>query len=803
MVKVSICIPAYNNGQAVRRLLSSVEKQTFKDYEVIITDDSAGEEISRLAEEKSYIKYYKNPAPLGAAANWNAAISKSSGEYVKIMHHDDWFTDEDSLKAFVDMLEEHPDADLAFSGSRQEEVGKSYDRFIAAGDADLIKKDYRNLYLGNTIGAPSAVIVRRSVLYAADIVYDEKLTWLVDMEYYMHILRRNPRFVYTEKPLVSIGVGKEQLTQRCCDDRQLHGFEYGYLYKKYDLGCEEKYRNKLIPILADAGKSIEEAEAYGIGRKEYRAEKRRKLFCKIEWKLTHILNGKTILALMILLFLISLLPLLGLSGINHAAGDDLGYGRLTHQAWLQTHSLGEVIKAAGQTVKDYYYGWQGTWMTVFLFSLQPEVFSPTAYIIVPFLMLALWLGATWILSYYLLVKKAGFPPIYFSILYLLFAMAGIQFVPSTKSAIFWYNGAAHYTVPYAIALLGIYSYFRFIDKDGEKGWGIGSYAGLSVCLVLLGGGNYQAALFAPIIMVLLAICWWKNKGKRRRILICVFPLLLEMAGLIVSMKSPGNKVRGGADFGLSISSAVGTVLSCFVRGAVQTGQYMMEHPLLLLFFAAVAATLRCMPWKDGKEKSYPFPGLFVALSYCVYCATFAPEIYAGVEVSSGVYNMNYYVFLFMVFGDMIYVNGALRNRIGRYGNGAGCEGTLDKNPYGCRLRKKVCYLAIICMAAGYLYIFKGDLKSTATFRSLEYISSGQAADYKRQMDYQKSILLDDTIKDVVLPEINNEQGPLMYMPLTENPDEFTNSVTKSFYNKNSVIAVPKSVWDEMHGMGKK
>ena len=115
------------------------------------------------------------------------------------MHHDDWFTDEDSLKAFVDMLEEHPDADLAFSGSRQEEVGKSYDRFIAAGDADLIKKDYRNLYLGNTIGAPSAVIVRRSTLYAADIVYDEKLTWLVDMEYYMHILQRNPRFVYTEK----------------------------------------------------------------------------------------------------------------------------------------------------------------------------------------------------------------------------------------------------------------------------------------------------------------------------------------------------------------------------------------------------------------------------------------------------------------------------------------------------------------------------------------------------------------------------------------------------------------------------
>ena len=32
MVKVSICIPAYNNEQSVRRLLASVEKQIFQDY---------------------------------------------------------------------------------------------------------------------------------------------------------------------------------------------------------------------------------------------------------------------------------------------------------------------------------------------------------------------------------------------------------------------------------------------------------------------------------------------------------------------------------------------------------------------------------------------------------------------------------------------------------------------------------------------------------------------------------------------------------------------------------------------------
>ena len=125
MVKVSICIPAFNNEPSVRRLLESIEKQDFKDYEVIITDDSDEDGIRKLAEEKEYVDYYKNPQRLGAAANWNAAISRADGEYIKIMHHDDWFTAEDSLKEFVNLLDKHPEACLGFSGSRQEEKIRS------------------------------------------------------------------------------------------------------------------------------------------------------------------------------------------------------------------------------------------------------------------------------------------------------------------------------------------------------------------------------------------------------------------------------------------------------------------------------------------------------------------------------------------------------------------------------------------------------------------------------------------------------------------------------------------------------
>ena len=49
--KISICIPAYNNAEEVRRLLDSIFKQTFQDWEIILTDDSTNEEISVLVKE--------------------------------------------------------------------------------------------------------------------------------------------------------------------------------------------------------------------------------------------------------------------------------------------------------------------------------------------------------------------------------------------------------------------------------------------------------------------------------------------------------------------------------------------------------------------------------------------------------------------------------------------------------------------------------------------------------------------------------------------------------------------------------
>nr|MCR4832765.1 glycosyltransferase [Butyrivibrio sp.] len=47
-VKVSICVPTYNNPEDVSRLLQSIARQTYKDYEVCISDDSTDDKIEKI-----------------------------------------------------------------------------------------------------------------------------------------------------------------------------------------------------------------------------------------------------------------------------------------------------------------------------------------------------------------------------------------------------------------------------------------------------------------------------------------------------------------------------------------------------------------------------------------------------------------------------------------------------------------------------------------------------------------------------------------------------------------------------------
>ena len=278
MAGVSICIPAYKDIQGIKRLLKSIAESEYRDFEVIITDDTPDESISDAVSSFENdnpgisVRYIHNLEALGPAGNWNHSISLATGRYIKIMHQDDWFTDKDSLGKFVEMLDNDPDAVLAFSGSRQVDLDtdSSYDRHITKENLDLIKKDRRNLFLGGFIGAPSAVIYRN-----CDVRFDDKLKWLIDSDFYIRLLEKKNSFANTDEPLVCIGVSSTQLTNSCASDKDVNISEHKYLYEKYDLSHERAYQDKLIDIVVSYGGKYSDIADCGINPKLYKQAKKK------------------------------------------------------------------------------------------------------------------------------------------------------------------------------------------------------------------------------------------------------------------------------------------------------------------------------------------------------------------------------------------------------------------------------------------------------------------------------------------------------------------------------------------------
>lgn len=295
MPKVSICIPTYNNLEDVKRLLRSIEEQSFTDYEVNISDDSTNNEILEYVATKTYVRYQKNEKPLGHIFNWNAAIKMATGEYIKIMFSDDWFSFDYSLQTFVDMLDNNPKASLVFSGSRQTMLEEDADKLSrAAGDhresfdrcapkeyIEELKKDYRYLFISNQIGCPSATMYRRNADNSV-IMFDEQSNWASDVFLYMDILKRESTFDYTSEPIISVGMHVEQYTETFGkNDLRIYN-DYKYMYNKYDLCSEQVYREYFLKkYIIGFNQNSREARNARIALTDYCAEKLRDFFATI------------------------------------------------------------------------------------------------------------------------------------------------------------------------------------------------------------------------------------------------------------------------------------------------------------------------------------------------------------------------------------------------------------------------------------------------------------------------------------------------------------------------------------------
>jgi len=213
--KVSICIPTYNQPDLLKICLSSIEKQSFKDFEIIITDDSSNDQVEKLISTstlKNKIRYFKNYPALGSPKNWNRSIELANGEFCKIMHHDDFFTSENSLNEFIDFFEQEPELDFVFCATEIKHLkeNKIFYHQINQKQIQNLKSNPEILFYNNLIGSPSVVMFKKERF----VPFNEDLKWLVDVDWYFNSIKNKMKISYIFKPLVGTHHGFQgQTTQ--------------------------------------------------------------------------------------------------------------------------------------------------------------------------------------------------------------------------------------------------------------------------------------------------------------------------------------------------------------------------------------------------------------------------------------------------------------------------------------------------------------------------------------------------------------------------------------------------------------
>lgn len=119
---VTVCVITYNSKSFVEATLDSIKAQTYKNLEIIVSDDCSTDGtvdfvkswIAKNAERFINCALLTAEKNTGPAGNCNRAVGASHGEWIKIIAGDDILM-ENCIEKNLDFVFENPEAEIVFS----------------------------------------------------------------------------------------------------------------------------------------------------------------------------------------------------------------------------------------------------------------------------------------------------------------------------------------------------------------------------------------------------------------------------------------------------------------------------------------------------------------------------------------------------------------------------------------------------------------------------------------------------------------------------------------------------------------
>lgn len=115
---VSVLVPAYNHERYILECLEGLANQTYKDFQLIITDDHSSDSTPKILkdnQEKYGYELILNDVNVGISASLtNMAKNYAKGKYIMLCASDDIYMP-DRVEKQVDYMENHPQCAMCYA----------------------------------------------------------------------------------------------------------------------------------------------------------------------------------------------------------------------------------------------------------------------------------------------------------------------------------------------------------------------------------------------------------------------------------------------------------------------------------------------------------------------------------------------------------------------------------------------------------------------------------------------------------------------------------------------------------------
>ena len=235
--RVSVCIPAYNRKDMLRATLWSVLQQSFRDFEVIVSDNASQEDLEAeiVAANDPRLRYIRQEKNIGGAANFIFLQTVAKGEYVVFLCSDDLLLP-NCLAVAISALDARPDCGGAvYMGAHYGEVGFEYlssmpDKNFASGEdyaTDRAVRDFK-------FTSPSLCLYRRASFERIG-GWDRNLVAVIDWEIYSRMIRQGGGMLFLHEVLGIVRLHDNR-------DSNTHALSWGFYHDVMLLSAKREHR---------------------------------------------------------------------------------------------------------------------------------------------------------------------------------------------------------------------------------------------------------------------------------------------------------------------------------------------------------------------------------------------------------------------------------------------------------------------------------------------------------------------------------------------------------------------------------